>query len=314
MRLKRYHGLPAATVGLIMREAVRRGMGEIRNKLASFEVQEKPSEYKLEDQVTDADYAAQRAMKKVLEENMPWAGIIAEESGLKKECAHKTQQLIFTIDPLDGTRAFVRKQSDGIGCMLALVERKINRRNGEITEEVISVCIGDIMTLEMYYYRPESPVVHRIHKDRRDKMNYAVKSHRRLLMLDDLRLFPPFFSELSHPKDGYFQSIAIANGSIGTNMARLWKGEVEAVLLQKTHVTPWDLTPVWGVSNKLGFKFIRLEQIDDHPIQWLDIHTNPLQVVYMPITLVIHKSQIKKMRAWMKKKGISCVEWQEETK
>ncbi len=297
MKLKKYHGLPAATLGLIMREAVKRGMEEVRKKLKNFEVHEKIVEYKAEDQVTDADYAAQQAMKRVLEENFPMAGIIAEESGLKKECSHKKQLLTFTIDPLDGTKAFVRKQSDGIGCMLALVET--TEKNGTSTEDVISVCIGDIMTNESYYYRPESDSTHRLHSDRRELLKYVAKKHRRLLMLDDIRIFPEVYQHLSFPESGYYQSISVVNGSIGTNFARLWKGEVDAMILKEQRVTPWDLTPVYGISKKLGFEFITIEPETKiyHLLKWLQIA--PLQIKIMPTTLVIHETQIQSLIDWL---------------
>ncbi len=282
-----------------MREAVKRGMEEVRKKLKNFEVHEKIVEYKAEDQVTDADYAAQQAIKRVLEENFPMAGIIAEESDLKKECTHKKQKLTFTIDPLDGTKAFVRKQSDGIGCMLALVET--TEKQGHVTEEVISVCIGDIMTNESYYYRPESLFVHRLHSDRRELLSYQSKNHRRLLMLDDIRTFPYVYQHLSHPQKGYYQSISIVNGSIGTNFARLWKGEVDAMILKGQYVTPWDLTPVYGVSNKLGFKFLTVDVDEEKNFDILlqTQHIQPLQITKMPTTLVIHESQIQSHIDWL---------------
>ena len=58
----------------------------------------------------------------------------------------------FTVDPLDGTKAFVRRQSHGVGTMVALVEQG----------RVVSAYVGDINTQEIYGYRPGSRAVHRI--------------------------------------------------------------------------------------------------------------------------------------------------------
>jgi hypothetical protein len=45
--------------------------------------------------------------------------------------------------------------------------------------------------------------------------------------------------------------------SIGTWAARLWKGEVGALFLPSGNDTPWDSTPVYGISRKLGYEFLR---------------------------------------------------------
>lgn len=46
--------------------------------------------------------------------------------------------------------------------------------------------------------------------------------------------------------------------SIGIWMARLWKGEVCAVCMNGgKYETPWDLSPILGISKKLGFVFLR---------------------------------------------------------
>lgn len=90
------------------------GIIAIRNQLDSFSYTAKENEKKIGDQVTSADYAAQKAIVDMIVKCFPEAGIIAEEDNLQKECTHPTEKLYFTIDPLDGTRAYVRMQSDGI--------------------------------------------------------------------------------------------------------------------------------------------------------------------------------------------------------
>src|SRR6185503_21353335 len=57
-----------------------------------------------------------------------------------------------TVDPLDGTKAFIRRQSQGVGTMVALVD------DGRVQ----SAYIGDVNTQEIYGFRPASSSVHRI--------------------------------------------------------------------------------------------------------------------------------------------------------
>src|SRR6185437_16482428 len=56
---------------------------------------------------------------------------------------------------------------------------------------------------------------------------------------------------------GLFKGIDITSGSIGTGMARLWKGEVGAAALTPGTDTPWDMWPIIGISRQLGFIFLR---------------------------------------------------------
>jgi hypothetical protein len=105
--------------------------------------------------------------------------------------------------------SFVRRQSAGIGTMLALV------RDGE----VIGACIGDVVTQELYGFRPGSTTVHRI-----SEFEVAERLAARRLI---------------QGMDG----VDVTGGSIGTQAARLWKGEVGVVLFPPSHETPWDVAP-----------------------------------------------------------------------
>ncbi len=208
------------------------------------------------DWVTDVDLDAQRIYVKLLREWFPEFGIIAEEEGLRVDCTHPTHNIYFTCDPIDGTRAFKDRQSHGIGTMLALV----------CDGEVIAVCIGDINTGEIYYYRPESEKTHRIQKsgiavplsiDQSLTLKSAV-----ILLRDPIE----DHCELTHALMALrpFKSHEITGGSIGISMARLWKGEVGAALLRPRGITPWDDTPVVGMTRRLGFLFMRVNNMGLH--------------------------------------------------
>jgi fructose-1,6-bisphosphatase/inositol monophosphatase family enzyme len=243
------------SVGRILKEAVRRASTVIRAERLTFEAHTKASYAgTMDDVFTSADKAAQEIYLRTFSECFPGAGVLAEED------AHSVAPVApvtawFTVDPIDGTKAFVRRQSHGITTMVALVDLDANGQ-----PEVISAYVGDINSDEVYGYRPGSERVHRItHLDTFETMG------------DDFE-FPPIddmHGLLRDPPDAYcaagqkligrFSSYEIMGSSIGAWFARLWKGEVKALLAPPQFETPWDSTPVIGISLKLGFVFLKPE-------------------------------------------------------
>jgi fructose-1,6-bisphosphatase/inositol monophosphatase family enzyme len=283
----------AHLVGIAMKEMVRRVIGAIRTERFVFEAQPKRGySGEMDDLVTTADRAAQAIYVKLMREMFPTFGIVAEEDELSLPCSdNRFGDIYFTVDPLDGTKAFARKQSHGVGTMISLV------RNGEI----IAVCIGDVMTREIYYYRPGSDCVHRISEfDHAERL--AINEQRRLddqhILLRDRpeALVSPTLRQLVAPleQNGAFKGIEITGGSIGISMARLWKGEVGAAINNKTvYDTPWDSTPVMGISQKLGFVFLK----PDERTGKLEVFTPVPAKVKVPGQefLVIHSSQLESL-------------------
>ena len=74
----------------------------------------------MDDVFTSADKLAQESYVKSLRECFPDIGIIGEEESLSIP-AKKGRRAFFTIDPIDGTKAYIRRQSHGIGSMVSLV-------------------------------------------------------------------------------------------------------------------------------------------------------------------------------------------------
>ena len=139
-------------VGRVLKEAVRRATVLIRSKRAIFEATQKEGYGgSMDDIFTSADTEAQDIYLRTFAECFPNCGVIGEEAKLRVEPKNGCTAY-FTVDPMDGTRAFMRRQSHGIGTMVALVDRG----------EVISAYIGDINTEEVYGYRPRANSVFRI--------------------------------------------------------------------------------------------------------------------------------------------------------
>ncbi|QED29071.1 inositol monophosphatase family protein [Microvenator marinus] len=246
--------LTSHALGVLLKEMVRRAIETIQAQQFTFEASEKTTSYGSGlDFVTTADHAAQAIYLRMVRECLPGYGIIAEEDELQVECAF-SPSLWITIDPLDGTRAFMRRQSHGIGTMVALISE----------HEVHAAYVGDVTTREIYGYRPGSPKVHRI-SQYSSGVELTVDPQRLLkrqylLLHDD----PASFSTESQrlfltPASRLFSSYEITRGSVGIEFSRLWKGEVGGILIRPGNITPWDFAPIIGISRRLGFVFVNLE-------------------------------------------------------
>jgi len=235
-------------VGIILKELVRRAMTTIRNERQLFEATAKLGRSgSMDDVFTSADTKAQEVYIKSLRECFPDYAILAEEGGVAPLVVAPTRpDAFFTVDPLDGTKAFVRRQSHGVGTMVALADQG----------RVVSAYVGDVNTQEIYGYRPGSRSVHRISEfEISEELTHVVKPIAEQYAL--LRDPPHTYSQLSRSLLPHFKSYEVEGGSIGTWLARLWKREVGAALLLPGQETPWDTAPIVGISKMLGYRFYR---------------------------------------------------------
>lgn len=234
-------------VGLAMKEMVRRAIKAIRNQRFVFDAQHKESlDESRDDLVTTADHEAQEIYLRVIRRCFPNFGIIAEEDELRVPCRIPDRKLYFTVDPLDGTKAFARRQSAGVGTMVSLVEEG----------RVLAAYVGDVMTQEIYGFRPEA-AVHRISEfEIPEVLSPCSRSIERSYVL--LRQQPKKCSPAVANFIDRFRGVDVEGGSIGISYARLWKHEVEALLTGPYFATPWDSAPIIGISRKLGYRFLKL--------------------------------------------------------
>ena len=294
---KGYGSVNCHLIGIAMKEMVRRALEVIRDERFIFEAHLKTGYGgELDDVVTTADAAAQRIYVKMIREEFPTFGILAEEDALRVECSDPALgDIYFTVDPLDGTRAYKRRQSHGIGTMIALVQEG----------ECIAAYVGDVMTREIYGFRPESDVVHRISE-------YGHSEHLRVsaerTLADQyvlLRRRPEDYSPLLRralaPRrlGGLCSDLEVTGGSIGISMARLWKGEVGAAVVGSSHETPWDSTPVIGICRKLGFVFL---EPDPEGKRLLPTEMRAHKEVEHGERhwLVVHESRLDEVEVWLR--------------
>lgn len=283
-------------MGILVRECVKRAIEAIREVRFTFKRRVKAIKADGgDDIVTTADKAAQAKILKIIQECLPGFGVISEEDGVNIPCTIAGINAYVTIDPLDGTSAFARLQSHGFGPMIAIV---LNGR-------VICACIGDANTGEIFYYRPDSPTVHRLiefgkAKDLRINPRRTLKEQY-VLLRDGPEEYSPFVQCLvrsTKHNGGYFKGLETANGSIGLSFARLWKGEVGAKVLRPGKQTPWDTSPILGMNAMLGFVYLRVE--GDQLIMF-DPSPSSETPYWHHEVVVVHKSRVRELQAWARK-------------
>ncbi len=282
--------LVSTVIGYAMREMVGVAIKEIQSQLDTFTATAKAgSDGVYDDLVTSADIAAQRIYVERISANYPTFGIIGEENALSIPCTEPENDVYFTIDPLDGTKAYGRRQSHGIGTMIALV----------VDGEVEAAFIGDVMTGEIYGYstghsvqriRPSGAVIDlSIDSERSLSAQY-------LLLRENPVKYKPLMRGMTTSKD-LFKDLVVEGSSIGIGAARLWKGEVGAMALIPKKVTPWDDTPVIGISRKMGFIFFKVT--DDGLVEYQPELIKEEYVSNDEQILMIHESRRDELLKWV---------------
>ena len=282
------------TLKTVVLTAVTKAIQAIRDEASCFEREAKENyDPAKEDVVTSADKRAQALYVEILGNAFPTYGIIGEENGLCKPCTDGDAEIYFTVDPLDGTKAFARRQSHGVGTMIGLV------KDGEV---VVSY-IGDINTGEVFGYAGDGAVT----RDRfgvESVMTTDIVSPlgKQYIMLNDPLLnFNPFLNGMiqSVKQGGLFKDYEVTHGSVGLQLARLWKGEVGAVMLGSAYDTPWDSTPIIGTNRKLGVVSIKIDPKTGEVEVFAP--SLPKKVQKKPyIELYVHRSKVDEILNWIK--------------
>jgi fructose-1,6-bisphosphatase/inositol monophosphatase family enzyme len=303
MKEVQYYGeLNPHLIGLAMKDILERALRLIVSKKTGFVAKIKAGKTGLMDDVlTDADTEAQAMMVSLLLERFPFYGIVAEEEdprnpGSKGEpkplvipSSHPEDEFFFTIDPVDGTKAFVRRQSHGVASMLSLV------KNGE----VIAAYVMDVGTWELFGFRPESEKVHKIigmdHGESLVIDTSTDLAKKIALLRDPLDTYSELMQRFIG-KSGVVRSHNIEGGSIGMSFTHLWLGYMGMVVLHPGFQTPWDLAPVLGISQKMGFKFLEVDPATGLTKFWEPLITMETFETKNEI-VVVHASDVGRVRS-----------------
>ncbi len=282
-----YGPLLAPAIGVVMEDLVRRAILTIRARRFSFKVETKQGLNGKEEAVTDVDRSVQELYVRFLSACFPEYGIRGEEDALRKPCRVQGQNLCFTVDPLDGTKAFTRHQSHGVGTMIALVRDL----------QIIAAYVGDVVTGEIFGYGPESDQTRWItdfaHESPLAPRLDLPLVDQHVLLRGPLADHSEPMQELLVPKR-IFKSHQIDSGSIGLMFSRLWKGEVGGLALKRNYETPWDTTPVLGISQRLGFLFYEITGTGPQPVKFEIPHETYWREHEL---LVVHRSFDEQIRS-----------------
>lgn len=244
------------------------------------------------DLATQGDIEAQAMYKEAITGDLELAGfgIIGEED-LNLPCTHPTLKAYFTCDPLDGTKAYDRKQAHGVGSMLALV----------CDGEVVVACIGDANNGETYLWTKGGPVVRRrFGAEEELKLGNKTLKKQYVLLRARMSKHDPLIVNMAEAEgeNQLFKDVEIGGGSIGLHMARLWIGEVGATVLNQKFVTPWDDTPVNAISRALGFVHLDFEPTTGEFAEYEPALLTEVTARHRT-TLIIHRDNLPELRAWL---------------
>jgi fructose-1,6-bisphosphatase/inositol monophosphatase family enzyme len=289
-----YGPLTAPAIGRLVREMVRQAIVEIRKPASRAEHATYLGRDGSPDFVMRADLAAQEIYHRLITEDFPGYGIRAEEQDLDVPCTLDGMDAYFTVDPLDGTRAFRRGQSYGVGTQIALV----------INGEVACAYVGDVTTFDIFGYPPDSVAVHHIDESGTAVDLAAVVDRTRPLadQVALLREMPedhhPLLARLAQPvrRGGVFKEYQTTSGSIGLSMSRLWKGEVGMHAMAAGYETPWDRAPLVGICQRLGMVWLRPTDDGDGlvavpPTLSRQVYRREFDV------MVVHRSKVAELQA-----------------
>lgn len=281
-------------IGPVLRAAMAEVIQIIRKEAATFVATKKAHlDGKSEDFLTNADLAGQKHYEAIFLREFPGFGMLGEENGLNTPCTIHGEDIRIVFDPLDGTKAFIRRQSHGVGTMVAVV------RNGVI----IAAYVGDVNTGEIYGFAPDQPTPTRVQFGVETELDPegTTPLEERYVMIDMApHKFHPLIQKMvgTPEEGGLFKEFDIMKGSFGLRMARLWKGEIAAVVFDGWICTPWDEIPPLGISKALGFVFIK---VDPKTGEFEVFEPEPKkEVVTVPYdTIVVHKDYAEIVLEWL---------------
>lgn len=248
-----------------------------------------------DDMATQGDIEAQAAYQELITADPEFVGFgIIGEEGLNRPGTHLTRNIYFTCDPVDGTKAYDRKQAHGVGSMLALV----------CDGEVIAACIGDANNGETYLWTKGGPVIRRrFGVDEELKLGAKTLKKQYVLLRARMSKHDPLIVNMAEAEgeNQLFKDVEIGGGSIGLHMARLWIGEVGATILNQKFVTPWDDTPVNAISRALGFVHLDFEPATGEFTEYEPALLTEVTPRHRT-TLIIHRDNLPELTAWLANK------------
>jgi histidinol-phosphatase len=216
------------------RAAVLAGENAIRIRGAGITAETKPDD----SPVTEADRANERLLRDMIEAEFPEDGILGEEGARKQSASGRT----WTLDPIDGTRDFVR--GNLFWCILIALEE-----NGEATAGVAHF---PMLAQTFWAARGDGSYRdgERIHISQIVDIGAAVFSPNGMNRMARERYAPGMMDFLSR-----FWAVRSIGGALDAVM--LASGQIEVWLERKAEI--WDLAPLQVIIEEAGGRFFALD-------------------------------------------------------
>jgi fructose-1,6-bisphosphatase/inositol monophosphatase family enzyme len=244
-------------------------------KFQTFKVEQKTNPDEKYDEVTEVDYAAQKKIVDVLQFYFPNSGIVAEEDGL---CIKSRDGITFTIDPIDGTKEFVRTGNE-VSIMIGVV----------YNNQVIASIILNPFTSESYFLSATYGDVSRIRHGIQTTLTFQKPARNpAIFSFEDPRdpLLAPIEMISDPNKNGFFKSHMVFSGSYGTNILKVASNVISACVTVENNIKPWDEAPALGILKALGYKYY-LFNPEDRKFKETELVVK-LESYRRPMTLITH--------------------------
>jgi hypothetical protein len=213
--------------------------------LDEIEIEEKPGHlFKPHDLCTSVDKAVQAYFDRELPNRFPGFQLVCEERDWIVPSGPYA-----TGDAVDGTNEFVRGDMARVSTMTSFRQ----------DDQVIGASVGVPITGEVFLFGTDlEPSLILDGACVPLSLRRGIRSNSNTVLL---RRQVTAFSRVIRDMLFGFDILPDERGSLGVWASRLWYGEcVIGVLSTGSEATPWDSTPVFGMSERLGFVFLRVTE------------------------------------------------------
>ncbi len=237
----------------------------------TLQTKEKISNHKEYDEVTLADLETQEFLITQIKSKYQDSQIIAEEGELS---ITNNQGLIFSIDPIDGTKEYVRGGNEA-SIMIAVLYDGVS---------VASIVYNPFTTEYVQYQASDNQVIrHRAGHKEVVKFQEPQESAKGLILISITDIRNASLKEVNLDK---WSVVLVNSGSYGSIVAKMITNQVSGILLKPTTVHPWDSLPMAIMLNALGYKKYEYNSEFKNWIKdEIDIRTSKIKI---PVTILMH--------------------------
>lgn len=262
---------------------------------------------------TNVDVEIQKAWVDLIQQYFPLAGIIGEEGDLKIECRYKTINIIFLIDPFDGTEQFRIGNFSNTGCIVGVII------NGEFDCGIIGDGNGKYVILPHNKNHNYNIFI----ENQSEEFNNATMpflKHKCLLVTDVYRYESYVVEDMATPKKhgGLFLGMHLFGGSIAASFIKLFTGVYGAIFLPpRPHgMNSWDWQTNYHLAKYLGYEIYEIrnppfinwvnQSYEDTFVPFISPPTTEKTISVYPL-IVFHRNRVDNIKSWFQWKKIESI-------